>query len=72
MDLKIKQLHDLLYCHISCIMVTSQVVLGMKKPSANEGDLDEGSAPGSGRSPGEGHGNPHQYCCLENAMDRGA
>ena len=31
-----------------------------------------GSIPGSGRSPGEGHGNPHQCSCLENPMDRGA
>ena len=30
------------------------------------------SIPGSGRSPGEGHGNPLQYSCLENPMDRGA
>ena len=33
---------------------------------------DTGSIPGSGRSPGEGHGNPLQYSCLENPMDRGA
>ena len=33
---------------------------------------DEGSVPGSGRSPGEGNGNPFQYSCLENPMDRGA
>ena len=33
---------------------------------------DPGSVPGSGRSPGEGHGNPLQYSCLENPMDRGA
>ena len=33
---------------------------------------DLGSIPGSGRSPGEGNGNPLQYCCLENPMDRGA
>ena len=40
-------------------------------PSAyNAGD--PGSVPGSGRSPGEGNGNPLQYSCLENAMDRGA
>ena len=32
---------------------------------------DVGSIPGSGRSPGEGHGNPFQYSCLENPMDRG-
>ena len=30
------------------------------------------SVPGSGRSPGEGNGNPLQYCCLENPMDGGA
>ena len=33
---------------------------------------DPGSIPGSGRSPGEGNGNPLQYSCLENPMDRGA
>ena len=32
---------------------------------------DSGSIPGSGRSPGEGNGNPLQYLCLENPMDRG-
>ena len=36
----------------------------------NAGDL--GSILGSGRSPGEGNGNPLQYYCLENPMDRGA
>ena len=34
---------------------------------ANAGDV--GSIPGSGRSPGEGNGNPLQYSCLENPMD---
>ena len=39
---------------------------------ANSGDLrDAGSVPGSGRSPEGGHGNPLQYSCLENPMDRG-
>ena len=33
-------------------------------------ERDTGLIPGSGRSPGEGHGNPLQYCCLENPMDR--
>ena len=33
---------------------------------------DPGSMPGSGRSPGEGNGNPLQYSCLENSMDGGA
>ena len=38
--------------------------------ACNAGDL--GSIPGLGRSPGEGNGNPLQYSCLENPMDRGA
>ena len=38
--------------------------------ACNAGDLD--SVPGSGRSPGEGNGNPLQYACLENSMDGGA
>ena len=42
----------------------------VKNPPASAGDA--GSIPGSGRSPGEGHGNPLQYSCLENLMDRGA
>ena len=38
----------------------------------NAGDLrDKGSIPRSGRSPGGGHGNPLQYSCVENPMDRG-
>jgi len=41
-----------------------------KESACNAGDL--GSTPGSGRSPGEGKGNPLQYSCLENPMDRGA
>ena len=40
-----------------------------KKSGCNVGDL--GSIPGLGRSPGEGNGNPLQYSCLENPMDRG-
>ena len=40
-----------------------------KASACNSGDL--GSIPGSGRSPGEGNGNPLQYFCLENSMDRG-
>ena len=41
-----------------------------KKLPANAGDM--GSIPGSGRSPGEVNGNPLQYSCLGNPMDRGA
>ena len=52
--------------------------MGIRFPSGSDheesachaGDL--GSDPGSGRSPGEGNGNPLQYSCLENPMDRGA
>ena len=41
--------------------------------ACNAGDaVDLGSIPGSGRSPGGGHGNPLQDSCLENPMDRGA
>ena len=44
-----------------------------KEPAANVGDKrDEGSIPRWGRSPGGGQGNPLQYACLENPMDRGA
>ena len=41
-----------------------------KESSCSAGNL--GSIPGSGRSPGEGNGNPLQYSGLENPMDRGA
>ena len=41
-----------------------------KESVCSEGDL--GSIPGSGRSPGEGNGNPLQYSCLEKSMDRRA
>ena len=41
-----------------------------KESACSAGDL--GTIPGSGRSPGEGNGNPHQYSCLENPMDGGA
>ena len=43
---------------------------GSKESACNVGDLD--SIPGLGRSPGEGHGNPFQYSCLENPIDGGA
>ena len=43
----------------------------VKDPPANSGDIrDAGSIPGLGRSPGGGHGNPLQYPCLGNPMDR--
>ena len=44
----------------------------VKNSPAEAGDTgDAGSMPGSGRFPGEGNGNPLQYSCLENLMDRG-
>ena len=46
------------------------VALTLKNLPANA--RDPGSIPGLGRSPGGGHGNPHQYSCLQNPMDRGA
>ena len=52
--------------------MASQVVLVVKNPPANAGDIrDTGLIPGSGMSPGGGHGNRLQFSCLENPMDRG-
>ena len=54
------------------VVGVSQVELVVKSPLAKAGDIrDMGSVPGLGRSPGGGHGNPLQYSCLENPMDRG-
>ena len=54
------------------IFWASQVMLVVKNPPANAGDArDVGSIPGSERSSGRGNGNPFQYSCLENPMDRG-
>ena len=51
----------------------SQVVLVVKNLPVNPGDVrDVGSIPGLGRFPGGGHGNPLQYFCLENLIDREA
>ena len=64
-------------CNIVCVCVcTLEGFLGglvVKNPPANAGDMrDMGLIPGLGRSPGGEHGNPLQYSCLENPMDRGA
>jgi len=49
------------------------MALVVKNPSVNAGDIkDVGLISGLGRSPGGGSGNPLQYSCLENPMDRGA
>ena len=45
----------------------------VENPPANAGETgDVGLIPGSGRSPGEENGNPLQYSCLENPIDKGA
>ena len=54
-------------------MGAAKVTLAVKNPPDNTRDTrDMGSIPGSGRSPGGGYGNPLQWSCLENPMDRGA
>ena len=58
--------HCALFCHLVGLPGGSVV----KNPPANAGD--SGLIPASGRSRGEGHGNPLRYSCLENPMDRGA
>ena len=59
------------YANLMVTTGASQVVLAVKNPPANAGDLrDTDLVPGLGRSPGRGHGN--QYSCLENPMDRRA
>ena len=58
---------------LHCTGQASQVALVVKNLPASAGDVrDVSSIPGLGRSPGEGHGNPLRYSCLENPMDRGA
>ena len=52
--------------------MASQVALVVKNPPAKAGDVkDTGLISGLGRSPREGNGNPLQYSCLENPLDRG-
>ena len=65
--------------HVVLILISlvingaSQVALMVKNLSANAGDVrDMCLIPGSERSPGGGHGNPLQYSCLKNPMDKGA
>ena len=58
--------------HTMTIYGASQVAQWVKNPPANAGATgDAGLIPGSGRSPGEGTGNPLQYSCLEYPIDRG-
>ena len=59
--------------YISLSLGASQAAQWVENLPANAGDTgDLGLIPGSGRSPGGGHGHPLQYSCLENPMDRGA
>ena len=58
--------YDILYMYNMGFPGGSEV----KASACNVGDL--GSTPASGRSPGEGNGNPFQYSCLKNPMDGGA
>ena len=59
-----------IYLSTYSLLRASQRVLVVKNLPANAGDA--GLIPGSGRSPGVGNGNPLQYSCLGNPMDRGA
>ena len=70
---------QLMYIHIHSqihihVYMASEVVLVVKNLPVTAEDVkrDVSSIPGSGRSPGGGHGNPLQYSCLENPTDRGA
>ena len=59
--------------HHNVILTDSQAFPGGSDGKVSVYDVgDPGSSPGLGRSLGEGNGNPLQYCCLENPMDRGA
>ena len=58
----------MLYCNVICWGFPGGSVV--KNTAANAGYVD--LVPGFGRSPGEGNGNPLQYSCLGNPMDRGA
>ena len=60
-------LFSIVYFHLLCHRLCFPGGLEGKASAYNAGD--PGSIPGSGRSPGEGNGNPFQYCCQENPMD---
>ena len=66
-------MHKSNFCNLNTFNISLGASLGgsvVKNPPVKAGDLD--LIPGSGRSPGEGNGNPLQYSCLKNPMDRGA
>ena len=63
--------HDQLFVTLWTVTARLQVVLVLKNLPVRAGDIrDKGSIPGSGRFLGEGHGNPLQYSCLENPVDK--
>ena len=66
MDLEV----DMYMVHVKYMYMDFPGGSDSKESAYNAGN--PGSIPGSERSPGEGHGNPIQYSCLENPMDRGA
>ena len=74
--LGVKVCYSLIQCSQQFIELTTSNNSGF--PGGSDGKAstrnagDPGSIPGSGRSPGEGNGNPLQYSCLENSMDGGA
>ena len=63
------EMYKFIYRNAAIIYRASQVALVVKNTPANAGH--SGLIPGLGRSPGGGHGNPLQYSCLKNPMDRG-
>ena len=63
-------MRDFIYHKHFLLTYTASLVSECKESTCNGGDL--GLIPGLERSPGDGHGNPLQYPCLENPMDIGA
>ena len=71
--LMLSSLRNQVNCSLHIMFWASQVALVVKNLLAIAGDLrDTGSIPGSGRSPGGGHGYPVQYSCLENPHRQGS
>ena len=69
---KTKLLYIYAYVHVSINLKYKGFPGGSGGKESAYKARDPGSIPGSGRSPGEGNGNPLQYSCLGNSMDRGA
>ena len=61
---------ELIGCVYMCIYIGASQAFSGRESACQAGDMS--LIPGSGRSPGGGHGNSLQYPCLENPMDRGA